>query len=104
MYFSTGATNTSLYTGQIDYQTVDTTAYWTLTLSGLTVNSNSVTLPSASSSQAAIDTGTTLVGGPSSVISALYAQIPGSSPGTGNYQGYYIYRAHSLLPLFYRVG
>lgn len=58
------------------------------------MNSNSVTVPS--SSQVAIDTGTTLVGGPSAQISELFAQIPGSAPGTGNYQGYYTYRTHSL--------
>lgn len=41
--------------------------------------------------RAAIDTGTTLVGGPSSIISAMYAQIPGSQPGTGQYENYYLY-------------
>jgi cathepsin D len=53
-----------------------------------------VTLPS--SSPVAIDTGTTLVGGPSEQIGELYAQIPGSAVGTGNYEGYYTYRTHSL--------
>lgn len=50
-----------------------------------------MTLPSGSSSYAAIDTGTTLVGGPSSVVSQLYAAIPNSQAGTGDYDGYYIY-------------
>ena len=62
------------------------------------MNSNSVSLPSTSSSLVAIDTGTTLVGGPSEQISELYAQIPGSAVGTGNLQGYYTYRTHSLCP------
>ncbi|KAH8991661.1 acid protease [Lactarius akahatsu] len=104
--FTLGATNTSLYTGQIDYQTVDTTAYWTLTLTNLTVNSNSVTLPSGSgsSSLAAIDTGTTLVGGPAAQISALYAQIPGSAPGTGNYEGYYTYPCSTTVNVALSFG
>jgi len=103
--FTLGATNTSLYTGEIDYQTVDTTAYWTLTLSNLTVNSNSVTLPSGTSSlQAAIDTGTTLVGGPADQISNLYAQIPGSAAGTGNYQGYYTYPCSTTVNVAMSFG
>ncbi|KAH9039286.1 acid protease [Lactarius pseudohatsudake] len=104
--FTLGATNTSLYTGQIDYQTVDTTAYWTLTLTNLTVNSNSVTIPSGSgsSSLAAIDTGTTLVGGPAAQISELYAQIPGSAPGTGNYEGYYTYPCSTTVNVALSFG
>lgn len=44
---------------------------------------------------AAIDTGTTLVGGPAEVIAALYANVPGSAPGTGQWQGYYTIRKHA---------
>ena len=46
-----------------------------------------------SGSLAAIDTGTTLVGGPSSAIAAIYNEIPGSVPLAGKYEGYYSYRA-----------
>lgn len=51
-----------------------------------------MSLPSGSGSWAAIDTGTTLVGGPPSVIQNVYAQIPGSQAGTGNWEGYWTYR------------
>lgn len=61
----------------------------------LTVQGSSVSLPSGSASYAAIDTGTTLVGGPSTVIQNIYAKIPGSQRGTGNWQGYWIYRTSS---------
>jgi cathepsin D len=96
----TGSTNTSLYTGDIDYQDIPSSSvsYWTLPIKNLTVNSNSVSLPSGQSSYAAIDTGTTLIGGPASQVAALYAQIPNSVAGTGNYDGYYLYRA--LLAYF----
>ncbi len=59
----------------------------------LTVNGNSVTLDSGSGAYAAIDTGTTLVGGPQDAVSALYAQIEGSAPLTGN-EGYWSYREY----------
>lgn len=35
--------------------------------------------------------GTSLIGGPTSQMAALYAQIPGASPGTGDLAGYYVY-------------
>ena len=61
----------------------------------MTVNGESVTLSSGSGAYAAIDTGTTLVGGPESAVSALYEQIPGSEALTGDNAGYYTYRESS---------
>lgn len=58
----------------------------------MNVNGQSVSLPSGSSSYAAIDTGTTLVGGPAEYIAQLFAQIPGSAAEQGNFEGYYTYR------------
>jgi len=57
----------------------------------LTVQGNSITLPSGKDSYAAIDTGTTLIGGPQDTIAAIYASIPGSEPASGDYEGYYSY-------------
>lgn len=90
--FTMGFVNSSLYTGSIDYQAIPTTpSYWILPMTSLTVQGSSISIPSGSSSYSAIDTGTTLIGGPSSVIQSIFAQIPGSQPGTGNWQGYYTY-------------
>jgi cathepsin D len=90
--FTMGFVNSSLYTGNIDYQSVPSTpSYWILPMSSLSVQGSSISIPSGSSSYSAIDTGTTLVGGPSSVIQNIFAQIPGSQPGTGNWQGYWTY-------------
>lgn len=106
--FTMGTTNTSLYTGQIDYQNVQSLqnvlSYWTLPLTSLTVNSGSVTLPSGSSSLAAIDTGTTLIGGPAEQVAALYALIPGSSAGTGNLEGYYVYPCSTTVNVALSFG
>lgn len=70
-------------------------------LVALTVQGTSITIPSGSDSYSAIDTGTTLVGGPSTYISSLYSQIPGATLGTGNFDGYYIYRA--FFPFFQKL-
>lgn len=71
----------------------------TVLLSALTVQGNSVTVGSGKSGYSAIDTGTTLIGGPQDVIAEIYANIPDSAPGTGNYEGYYTYRESRPLPI-----
>lgn len=38
----------------------------------------------------AIDTGTTLIGGPPTVIRRLYEMIPGALPATGDYLGEFL--------------
>jgi cathepsin D len=58
----------------------------------MTVQGNNVTLPTGTESYSAIDTGTTLIGGPSSAVSSIFAQIPGSAPGVGDFEGYFTYR------------
>ena len=72
---------------------------------GLTVNGNAVALPAGSGAYAAIDTGTTLVTGPPSVIDALYAQIPNSQALTGDAEGFYQFRESPRLlsPSFART-
>jgi len=58
---------------------------------GITVNTKTVDLPTGG--LAAIDTGTTLIGGPAAAVAAVYAQIPGSQPLSGNLAGFYGFRA-----------
>lgn len=60
--------------------------------SAMIVQGSSISLPSGSASYAVIDTGSTLVAGPASGIAAVYARIPNSSPGTGDWEGFYSYR------------
>ncbi|KAH9926259.1 aspartic peptidase domain-containing protein [Epithele typhae] len=104
--FNLGAVNSSLFTGDIDYQSIPSgeEGYWIQELAGLAVNGESVSLPSGSSSYAAIDTGTTLVGGPDQYISALYAQIPGSQALTGENAGYYTYPCSTNVNVTMRFG
>lgn len=67
--------------------------------SALTVQGSSITLGSGKDSYSAIDTGTTLIGGPQDAIAAIYANIPDSSLATGDFEGYYSYRESSTLPI-----
>jgi len=69
--FTLGALNTTLYTGDVDYQSLaQSDLYWTISLTTVTVGSQALSI-SSSSSAAIIDTGTTLVGGPSNEIANI---------------------------------
>ncbi|SPC67550.1 related to aspartic protease [Ustilago sp. UG-2017b] len=82
--FTLGGTNSSLYQGDVSYNPLIEELYWMVRLGGIGTRDSDVTLNSLT--RAAIDTGTTLIGGPDSVVQSLYAQIPGSqSQGNGYY-------------------
>jgi len=89
--FTMGFTNSSLYTGDIEYTNLSgsTPSFWLIPMTGITVQGKNTLSAKA---DIAIDTGTTLIGGPSDDIAAIYAQIPGSSRSTDpNLQGYWNY-------------
>jgi len=82
--FTLGGTNSTLYTGDIDFVDMPSgePSFWLLTLSGLTANGNTVTISTGSNAVSAIDTGTTLIGGPTADVAAFYAAIPNSAAST----------------------
>ena len=60
-------------------------------LTGLTVNGKALTL-STTNASSAIDTGTTLIGGPHADVVSLYNSIPGSVDLGNQDPGFYAYR------------
>ncbi|KIJ49309.1 hypothetical protein M422DRAFT_224939 [Sphaerobolus stellatus SS14] len=93
-FFTLGDTNSSLFTGNIDivnFPSTSTPSFWLIPLSGATVGGKAVSNITASSSEsiAAIDTGTTLIGGPTDGVTAIYSLISGAAPGTGSLEGYF---------------
>lgn len=88
---SFGGLDSSLYTGDITYISIadNKQAYWNIPIGGITSQGKTINL--GSSVNAAIDTGTTLIGGPASTVAAIYAAIPGSKAMSGSYAGYYEY-------------
>lgn len=84
--FTLGGTNSSLYQGSINWSTVISKTYWLITLGGLSVSNSTVDI--GTTNKAAIDTGTTLIGGPETTIAQLYSQIEGASAIAGA-DGYY---------------
>ena len=57
----------------------------------VTVQGKSISV-SSSDGLAAIDTGTTLIGAPSSVTQEIWSNVPGSVAMTGEYEGIYAFR------------
>lgn len=65
---------------------------------------NSTALDNVGSPSVAIDTGTTLIGGPPDVIASIYALIPGAQEATGAYSGYWIYPCAENFTLGLQFG
>ena len=68
-----------------------------MTVQGTTVNLGS-------SNVVAVDTGTTLIGGPSDSIAQIYAAIPNSKQMTGSYANYYEYPCTTDIDLQLTFG
>lgn len=92
-----GYLNDTLYEGKINYINLEENArdYWRIPIQGIRVGNTAISISSnvdGSLPNAAIDTGTTLIGGPPSVVQAIYSAIPGARPlNLQNFPGYYEY-------------
>ncbi|KAJ7305664.1 aspartic peptidase domain-containing protein [Mycena albidolilacea] len=75
--FTLGGRNTSLFQGDIEFLNLSMAAdptYWLLRVSGKSAN-----VATGNTALAAINTGTTLLGGPTADVHNIWAQVPGSS-------------------------
>jgi cathepsin D len=68
------------------------------------VNENSIPISSGPGALAVIDTGSTLIGGPSDAVSAFYARIEGSEALTGASEGYYAFPCSTKLQVSIAFG
>jgi len=87
-----GGTNSSLYTGDINFTTLTQDQYWMIPMTAITVGTQAIPL-TGTDQNAVIDTGTTLIGGPRTILDEMYQQIPGAALGTAfssSFADYYI--------------
>ena len=56
------------------------------------MNGQSVSLPGGDLAVAAIDTGTTLIGGPTAAVDSIWGAVPGSQALDDNPPGYFAFR------------
>ncbi|VDC07600.1 unnamed protein product [Peniophora sp. CBMAI 1063] len=92
--FTLGGTNSSLFKGDIQFNEIPSgfqPSFWLQTVSGLTVNGNSVSIGSDADNIAAIDTGTTLLGGPTAAVEAFWAQVTGARQLSGANSGFWAF-------------
>ncbi|KAI0332362.1 protease [Cubamyces sp. BRFM 1775] len=69
-----GGTDSSLYTGSIEYHSVTGSGFWQISGASILVGSQTV----ESGFQTIIDSGTTIIYGPPSQVAAFYQAIPGA--------------------------
>ncbi|KAK7052115.1 peptidase A1 domain-containing protein [Favolaschia claudopus] len=81
--FTLGGTNSSLFTGNVEFHDLVNASpptFWQIQLQAVTVQGNSVSISTGNAAISAIDTGTTAIGGPTDDVKAIYAAIPNSAP------------------------
>lgn len=106
--FTLGGRNTSLFSGEVEFLPlpVATPSFWLLPVQTLTVQGNQVRLTEGRASLAAIDTGTTLIGGPTADVEDFWAQVPGSFPVPANDRnaGFWFYPCRTRLNVTISFG
>ncbi|KAI9612721.1 hypothetical protein H4Q26_007880 [Puccinia striiformis f. sp. tritici PST-130] len=97
-----GGADPSLYSGEISFTNVLNEGYWEIRIDAVNINGGVVN--GSEGNSAAIDTGTSLIGGPAEVVRNIFSQVPGSRPGTGAYKGYYTFPCTSTINISLRLG
>ncbi|KAK7026274.1 aspartic peptidase domain-containing protein [Favolaschia claudopus] len=88
--FTFGGTNSSLYTGDIEFLNSASSSAWVLNLTTLTIQGHELTFPQSPNNVTQFDTSQWAIYGPSSSVASIWGQVPGSSvslvyPGRNQY-------------------
>ncbi|CCL99647.1 uncharacterized protein FIBRA_01667 [Fibroporia radiculosa] len=105
--FTLGGTNSSLYTGDVEYITLaDSSAltFWLLTVQNVTIQGSPIKISTGNAATASIDTGTSLIGAPQDAVEAIYKMVPGSRALGGNYTGFYSFPCSTLVNVSVSFG
>jgi len=96
-----GGTNSSLYTGNINYISLTQAQYWMIPMTSMSVQGGQPITLSGVNQNAVIDTGTTLIGGPKTILDQLYSQVSGATRGStlsSALADYYLIREYTFNP------
>ncbi|KAJ7051632.1 aspartic peptidase domain-containing protein [Mycena amicta] len=99
-----GGTNTSLYSGAIEFLglTGQEKSYWSLDVTGFSVNGKNIAA-STTTKLAIFDTSTALIAGPADDMAALWAAVPNSEPPQNN-DGFYKFPCGSPPTISFSFG
>lgn len=95
-----GGTNSSLYSGSINYVSLTESQYWSIPLDGISVGGTSLGITDPG---VVIDTGTNGLVVPDDVAAAIYAAIPGSKLVSQS-SGEYLYPCSTNVALAFTFG
>ncbi|EDR12034.1 aspartic peptidase A1 [Laccaria bicolor S238N-H82] len=105
--FTLGGTNSTLYTGDIEFLNMTlifgTPTFWLLTMPAITVQGRSVQITTGNAAPVVIDTGTTVIGGPTADVNAIWAAVPGSAPFV-SYPGFFTFPCSTSLQVTLSFG
>lgn len=108
--FTLGGTDSAAITGDIEFHNLASVdggpQFWMLQVSGVKAQGKSVKISTGNAAFAAIDTGTTALGGPSADVAAIWAAVPGSGPITDAElpQGYFQYPCSTSVSVSFSFG
>jgi cathepsin D len=106
--FTLGGTNSTLFSGDVEFTTMvslpntNVNSFWLLSLTGVTVNGKTVQISTGDQAISAIDTGTTLIGGPQADVLAIYTAI-GGAPSKVN-SGFYTFPCSTQVTVSFSFG
>ncbi|KAI5454915.1 hypothetical protein NCC49_002191 [Naganishia albida] len=107
-WFSMGYLNQSLYTGDVNYVSINQNDrdYWRIPVQGGQIQGSVVSISTTGyAPEAAIDTGTTLIGVPQSIAENFYSKIPGArTVNVASLSGYYEYPCNTQISLSLQFG
>ncbi|KAK7063496.1 aspartic peptidase domain-containing protein [Favolaschia claudopus] len=76
--FTIGGTNSSLYTGPIEFLNSTSTSAWALNITTLTIEGHELTFTQSSDANVIFEN-TDWIYGPTSIVATIWAQVPGAS-------------------------
>ncbi|KAI0250118.1 aspartic peptidase domain-containing protein [Lactifluus subvellereus] len=104
--FTLGGRNTTFFQGDIDFQSFTLPpgggSFWLQTISSVTVNGKKINI--GNTNTAVIDTGTTLIGGPTAAVNAIWGAVPNSVPLTGNMAGLFTFPCKTQVTVSISFG
>ncbi|KAK7001862.1 aspartic peptidase domain-containing protein [Favolaschia claudopus] len=101
--FTFGGTNSSLYTGDIEFLNSTSTSFWALNITTLTIQGREITLTQSRNNNVIFEVAATGIYGPISSVAAIWAQVPGASP-IPNHPGAYQYPCSTALHISVSFG
>lgn len=102
--FTIGVLSNDSFVGNITYIDIppDELSYWHIPMDSIQVDGQNVT--DIGTPSVAIDTGTTLIGGPSDDVASLYSQIPDAQQAGDGYEGYWTFPCDANFSVSFGFG